>query len=121
MVQRCILLNIIYRMFAGFIFCFTLSTGRLARNRWSRRVGQTTWLGHGKGNEIKKYGENFFPHSLGSFYESVTEFCGFKPNYDEGKTMGLAPLGDSSVFKDEVEKIIRINEKGVFQIDLSFF
>jgi len=81
----------------------------------------TTWSGHGKGIEINKISENFFPHSLGSFYEAVTQFCGFKPNYDEGKTMGLAPMGNPDVFKEEVEKIITVDKQGRFSIDLSFF
>ncbi|WP_396590118.1 carbamoyltransferase [Allomuricauda sp. R78024] len=81
----------------------------------------TTWIGHGKNNDISKLSENFFPHSLGSFYEAITQFCGFKPNYDEGKTMGLAPMGNPSTFKHKVEKIIRVDENGGFLLDLSFF
>lgn len=81
----------------------------------------TTWLGYGKGNHVKKFGESFFPNSLGSFYETITQFCGFIPNYDEGKTMGLAPMGDPNVFKQEVEKLISLNEKGEIKVDLSYF
>ncbi|MEJ1222341.1 carbamoyltransferase family protein [Sediminicola sp. 1XM1-17] len=81
----------------------------------------TTWIGHGRDNNIKKFGESFFPHSLGSFYEAVTEFCGFKPNYDEGKTMGLAPMGNSETFIDQVRKIVEIKEDGQVRIDLSYF
>lgn len=81
----------------------------------------TTWMGYGKGNSIEKFQESFFPNSFGSFYETVTQFCGFKPNYDEGKTMGLAPMGDPKVFKSEVEKIIKVDRKGKVKIDLSYF
>ncbi|TRZ42526.1 carbamoyltransferase [Robertkochia solimangrovi] len=81
----------------------------------------TTWLGHGIGNDIKKFGESFFPNSLGSFYETITQFCGFKPNYDEGKTMGLAPMGDPDVFLDEVRKMVRINKSGEVWIDQTYF
>ena len=81
----------------------------------------TTWIGHGKDTKITKISENFFPHSLGSFYEAVTQFCGFKPNYDEGKTMGLAPMGNPEVYKDQVEKIISVDKEGRFKLDLSFF
>jgi carbamoyltransferase len=81
----------------------------------------TAMLGFGKGNEIQSFGESFFPHSLGSFYESVTVFCGFKANYDEGKTMGLAPMGDPNIFKKEVEKIVSIDKNGGIQVDLSYF
>ncbi len=81
----------------------------------------TSWLGYGEGNKIECISESFFPHSLGSFYESVTQFCGFKTSYDEGKTMGLAPMGDPNVFLNEVEKIIQVNDKGQLKLDLSYF
>jgi len=81
----------------------------------------TTWLGYGKGNKVEKFNESFFPHSLGSFYETVTQFCGFKPNYDEGKTMGLAPMGDAEVLKKEVEKMVKIDKNGRVKMDLSYF
>jgi len=81
----------------------------------------TTWLGHGQGNAITKLSENFFPHSLGSFYEAVTQFCGFKPNYDEGKTMGLAPMGNPQTYWEEVNKIISVDKNGRFKLDLSYF
>ena len=81
----------------------------------------TTWLGYGEGINIQKISENFFPHSLGAFYEIVTAFCGFKPNYDEGKTMGLAPMGNPETYKEQVEKIITVDKNGRFHMDLSFF
>lgn len=81
----------------------------------------TTWLGHGKDNTVEKISESFFPDSLGSFYETVTQFCGFKPNYDEGKTMGLAPMGDPSIFEAEVNKMVTVTKSGQIKIDLSYF
>ncbi len=81
----------------------------------------TTWLGYGEGNNITRFGESFFPNSLGSFYETITQFCGFKPNYDEGKTMGLAPLGDPNVYKEQVSKMVQVNSKGKLKVDLSYF
>ncbi|MGI1677924.1 MAG: carbamoyltransferase [Cellvibrionaceae bacterium] len=79
------------------------------------------WTGFGKGNDIQCFEETYFPHSLGSFYEAVTEFCGFRPNYDEGKTMGLAPLGDASIFYDRVSDIVSINAENKITLDLSYF
>ena len=81
----------------------------------------TTWLGHGKGNTVKSLGESFFPHSLGSFYESITQYCGFRTMYDEGKTMGLAPMGDPEVYKDEIGKLVRVDPNGRLHFDLSYF
>ncbi|MFH4969074.1 carbamoyltransferase C-terminal domain-containing protein [Gaetbulibacter sp. M240] len=81
----------------------------------------TTWLGHGKDNEVKCLKQTFFPHSLGSFYEAVTQFCGFRTNYDEGKTMGLAPMGDPNIFLEKVDKIITVNSEGRLSFDMSYF
>ncbi len=81
----------------------------------------TTWIGQGRGNEVKCLGQSYFPHSLGSFYEAVTQFCGFKTNYDEGKTMGLAPLGDPERFYPAVSKLVNITETGEVRLDLSYF
>lgn len=81
----------------------------------------TTWLGYGDGIKTQKICENFFPHSLGAFYEIVTAFCGFKPNYDEGKTMGLAPMGNPDTYKEVVEKLIEVDKDGKFKMDLTFF
>ncbi len=81
----------------------------------------TTWLGHGSDNKIECLGESFFPNSLGSFYESVTQFCGFRTSYDEGKTMGLAPMGDPNVYLEEVEKMVSVDKEGNLHFDLSYF
>lgn len=81
----------------------------------------TTWSGYGKGNKIECLGESFFPHSLGSFYEAITQFCGFRTSYDEGKTMGLAPMGEPEVWKDEVSKMVRVDKNGRLHFDLSYF
>jgi carbamoyltransferase len=81
----------------------------------------TTWLGYGQGNMVSCLGQSYFPHSLGSFYEAVTQFCGFRTSYDEGKTMGLAPMGDPSVFLEEVDKIVTVGSDGQLIFDLSYF
>ncbi|TXN35989.1 carbamoyltransferase [Flagellimonas hymeniacidonis] len=81
----------------------------------------TTWLGYGKDNEVQCLGESFFPHSLGSFYESITQFCGFRTSYDEGKTMGLAPMGNPEIYREKVAKMVRVDKKGQLHFDLSYF
>lgn len=81
----------------------------------------THWMGEFDGKQFVKYCESFFPHSLGSFYEAATEFCGFQPNYDEGKTMGLAPFGDPKPFFDVVNRMVDIEPSGEIRIDLSWF
>jgi carbamoyltransferase len=81
----------------------------------------TSLLGTGEGIDVKQFQKSYFPMSLGAVYEAATEFCGFKPNYDEGKTMGLAPFGDPSVFYKKVSDIISVDDRGAIRVDLSYF
>ena len=81
----------------------------------------TSFLGEGRGNQVRCFSESFFPNSLGAFYEAATQFCGFMPNYDEGKTMGLAPFGDPSVYADAVDRMARVDNDGSIKVDLSYF
>lgn len=81
----------------------------------------TTWLGQGTDNTLEVLGESFFPNSLGSFYVAVTYFCGFKPYYDEGKTMGLAPMGNPEVYKKEIAKLVWVDDNGQLHFDLTYF
>ncbi len=81
----------------------------------------TTWLGETDGKSFRCLSESFFPHSLGSFYESATEFCGFRPNYDEGKTMGLAPFGDPEPFREKMGKLVSVDASGRLRVDTSYF
>lgn len=81
----------------------------------------TTWLGETDGKTFKCFSESEFPNSLGSFYESATQFCGFQPNYDEGKTMGLAPFGTPDRFLEPMREMITIDSDGKVDIDLSWF
>jgi carbamoyltransferase len=81
----------------------------------------TTFKGVGHANTFKCLGQDYFPFSLGSVYEAATEFCGFRANYDEGKTMGLAPLGNPKTFDEIVKKIFWINEDMSLNVDHSYF
>ena len=77
-------------------------------------------LGVGEGNKIKIDKKFFFPHSLGIFYQALTQFIGF-PNYgDEYKVMGLAPYGNLTFMK-EMHKILYINKKGEYSLNLNVF
>jgi carbamoyltransferase len=81
----------------------------------------TSFVGVGKGNKFECFRQDYFPYSLGAVYEAATEFCGFQPNYDEGKTMGLAPLGNAETFREAVGKIFWINDDMSIGVDLSYF
>lgn len=76
--------------------------------------------GVGKGNKIKIDKKFFFPHSLGIFYQAMTQFLGF-PNYgDEYKVMGLAPYGNLTFMK-EMGEILYTNKNGEYSLNLDVF
>ncbi|MCS3799049.1 carbamoyltransferase [Niastella sp. OAS944] len=81
----------------------------------------TTFMGQAKGIDYTFFRQDHFPMSLGSVYEAATQYCGFIPNYDEGKTMGLAPLGDPLKFYKTVSQIFWINDDLSIGVDLSYF
>jgi carbamoyltransferase len=54
----------------------------------------------GRGGRITRIHGIDYPHSLGTYYESVTSGLGFKPSRHEGKIVGLAAYGDPRVLKD---------------------
>ncbi len=85
-------------------------------------VGEWTTTAWGKGEGSKLYidEEIRFPHSLGLFYSTFTQFLGFEINEGEYKVMGLAPYGKPK-YKSKVEKLIEQNHTGAFKLDLSYF
>ena len=60
-----------------------------------------------------------YPHSLGIFYQSMTQFLGFKNYGDEYKVMGLASYGDP-IYKERLYKVINSN-KNFFELNLNYF
>jgi len=54
----------------------------------------------GEGGKIRRVHDLEYPHSLGTFYESVTSSLGFKPSRHEGKIVGLAAYGDAGILLD---------------------
>jgi carbamoyltransferase len=51
----------------------------------------------GRDGRIERVHNQEYPHSLGTFYESVTSALGFTPSRHEGKIVGLAAYGDPEV------------------------
>jgi carbamoyltransferase len=80
----------------------------------------STMWGTGKGNRLEITGEINFPHSLGLFYTAVTQWLGFPKYGDEGKVMGLAPLG-RPVYLDKMRDIVRLQRDGTFELNLGYF
>jgi carbamoyltransferase len=79
----------------------------------------TAW-GVAERSEISVHGRVYFPHSLGIFYQALTQYLGFPHYGDEYKVMGLAPYGRPS-FVDAMRKIVRPVPHGGFELDLRFF
>ena len=52
-------------------------------------------------------GASTFPHSLGVFYQAITQYLGFPHYGDEYKVMGLAPYGEPDAL-DEMRRIVRL-------------
>jgi carbamoyltransferase len=76
--------------------------------------------GTASGHDIAIRGRVFFPHSLGIFYQALTQYLGFSHYGDEYKVMGLAPYGRPR-FLEAMRKIVRMLPSGAFELDLNFF
>ena len=75
----------------------------------------------GKKNDIKKIFQQNFPHSLGSFYSTFTEFCGFKPQSEEWKLMGASAYGKKSFYQKKIDSLINFEKDGEFFLNLKYF
>ena len=74
----------------------------------------------GNANKFKVLDAVNYPHSLGIFYTTVTQFLGF-PNYgDEYKVMGLAPYGKAKYLK-QLEEILEMTPDGFFKLNRKYF
>jgi carbamoyltransferase len=80
----------------------------------------STMMGSGSGVHLEKIESVLFPHSLGLFYTSMTQYLGFPKYGDEGKVMGLAPYGEPK-YLDQMLEIVAPAQNGIFELDLDFF
>lgn len=76
--------------------------------------------GIGRGKDLSVEGRIYFPHSLGIFYQALTQYLGFPAYGDEYKVMGLAPYG-SPVYLEQMRNIVRLLPGGSFELDLAYF
>lgn len=72
-----------------------------------------------EGDKITPVHRIHVPHSLGSLYTTVCQFIGYGKYGDEGKVMGLAPLGRDS-YGDFIEQLVRLTDEG-FELTPEFF
>lgn len=76
--------------------------------------------GFGRAGEIAIDDKVYFPHSLGIFYQAMTQWLGFPHYGDEYKVMGLAPYGQPN-FMSEMRKVVLLQADGGFKLNLDFF
>ncbi len=76
--------------------------------------------GVGRGIAIEVEDKVYFPHSLGIFYQALTQYLGFPHYGDEYKVMGLAPYGQPN-YLPQLRKLVQLQGDGSFRLDLSYF
>jgi carbamoyltransferase len=74
----------------------------------------------GEGSRMHPLGEVTFPHSLGMYYTSLTQYLGFWKFGDEYKVMGLAAYGEPE-FLEEFRRIVRADRPLSFRLGLEYF
>jgi carbamoyltransferase len=77
-------------------------------------------IGYSTGGKIKITNKVLFPHSIGNFYQTITNFLGFKNHGDEYKVMGMAAYGKPFYIK-HLSNIIFHNNKNMFRLNLKYF
>ena len=76
--------------------------------------------GLAQANKISVNNYVHYPHSLGIFYQAITQYLGFKHYGDEYKVMGMAAYGNP-VFVEQLQRLCLYQRSGKFQLDLDYF
>ena len=76
--------------------------------------------GIGAAGHVVSDGDVLFPHSLGVFYQAMTQYLGFPGYGDEYKMMGLAPYGRPR-FLTQMRDVLRLCNDGKFTLGLEYF
>ena len=79
----------------------------------------TTMVASCAGDQIDIRQKIYVPHSLGNVYMMVCEFIGYGKYGDEGKVMGLAPLGENT-YKAQFDDMIELTADG-FRVNPKYF
>lgn len=68
----------------------------------------STMVSIGDGKDIMPQARSYYPHSLGHYYASLTNWLGFRANRHEGKILGLAAFGDpnSEVYEQMKDMLV---------------
>lgn len=83
----------------------------------------STMRGIGKGVKIDIMDSVSYPHSLGIFYTTLTQYLGFPHYGDEYKVMGLSPYGNpnSDMMNLIKKEILIFKNDGLFEINEKYF
>tara|TARA_B100000401_G_scaffold115197_1_gene75181 strand:+ start:6998 stop:8746 length:1749 start_codon:yes stop_codon:yes gene_type:complete len=79
----------------------------------------TKW-GHYSNDIFKMGGQVNFPHSMGIFYQSMTQYLGFHKYGDEYKVMGLAPYGKPK-YINQLKLLVETFSNCNFKLNLDYF
>jgi carbamoyltransferase len=80
----------------------------------------STAIGYGKDKQLTIDEKVYFPHSLGIFYQAMTQFLGFKNYGDEYKLMGLSSYGKPK-YINEISNIIDFDIDNHYRLNLNYF
>lgn len=83
--------------------------------------GTSMSLWKGKDTKLTEIYRQPFPHSLGQFYETMTEVLGFKHHSDEYKVMGLAAYGNPDRYRRKLRNLFIFEQSGGFSLDTRAF
>ena len=67
--------------------------------------------------KIEKIWTNFYPHSIGLFYSTITDYLGFEINEGEFKVMSLSSFGKPK-YEKQLKEVFNIDD---FQINMNYF
>ena len=70
--------------------------------------------GTGTGGKISVDARVYFPHSLGVFYQAITQYLGFPHYGDEYKVMGLCALRQARTISIKMRRIVSLTRHGGF-------
>ena len=80
----------------------------------------STMTGTGAKNEITVMDTVSYPHSIGIFYTTFTQWLGFPHYGDEYKVMGLAPYGKPK-YTNKLRDVLLFKDNGLFELNLDYF
>lgn len=80
---------------------------------------KSAMTGFGKGLDMEIFDGVYYPHSLGEFYTTFTQFLGFHHYGDEYKIMGLAPYGQPTYF-EQLKDVVHWKKNGLFELNTKY-